>query len=99
MITFFTDILAVAVGMRPKRLIQTRAGNQTYVQDILLIDKSFHTVILTMWDTYVEKECVLLAEKIAKKPVILANRLKVSSFNGKNTLYLINEFIKPPTNF
>lgn len=63
----------MAIDIRPKRLIQTRFGNQAYVQDILLIDKTFHTIILTMWDTYVEKECVLIAEKIAKKPIILGN--------------------------
>lgn len=70
--------------MKPKRLIQTRYGNQTYVQDVVLIDKNFNTIILTMWDSYVEKECVLLAEKIVKRPVILANQLKASSFNGNH---------------
>ncbi|CAA2992121.1 Hypothetical predicted protein [Olea europaea subsp. europaea] len=84
------SILAIAIDMRPKRLIQTRSRNQTYVQDILLIDMSFHTIILTMWDSYVEKECIFLADNIAKKPVILANQLKVSSFNGLTLSTKIN---------
>lgn len=84
------SILAVAIDIRPKRLIQTRFGNQTYVQDIFLIDRTFHTIILTMWDGFVEKECIVIAESIAKKPIILANRLKVSSFNGLTLSTKIN---------
>ncbi|CAI9760519.1 unnamed protein product [Fraxinus pennsylvanica] len=37
-----------------------------------------------------QKECITLAEKIANKPVILANRLKVSSFNGLTLSTKIN---------
>lgn len=70
--------------MRPKRLIQTRIGNQKYVQDVMLMEKTFNTITLTMWDSYVEKECIFLADKIATKPVILANRLKVLSFNSNH---------------
>ncbi|KAL2455644.1 Replication factor A protein [Abeliophyllum distichum] len=76
------SIIALCIDMKPKRLIQTRSGNQTYVQDIILINKSFQTMMLTMWDSYVDRECVLIAENIANKPVIVASHLKVSSFNG-----------------
>lgn len=30
-----------------------------------------------MWYGYVEKDCVLIADNIAKKSIILANQLKV----------------------
>ncbi|KAL2492233.1 Uncharacterized protein Adt_27861 [Abeliophyllum distichum] len=76
------SIIALCIDMKPKRLIQTRSGNQTYVQDIIVINKSFQTMMLTMWDSYVDRECVLIAENIANKPVIVASHLKVSSFNG-----------------
>ncbi|CAI9763417.1 unnamed protein product [Fraxinus pennsylvanica] len=79
-----TDIavLAIAIDIRPKRLIHTRAGGQVYVQDIVLMNKRFETVVLTMWEAFVERECILIANNIAKKPVLVGNHLKVSSFNG-----------------
>lgn len=35
-----------------------------------------------MWDAFVERECILIANNISKKPVLIGNHLKVSSFNG-----------------
>jgi hypothetical protein len=42
----------------------------------------FETIVLTMWEAFVERECILIANNIAKKPVLVGNHLKVSSFNG-----------------
>ncbi|KAL2537363.1 replication protein A 70 kDa DNA-binding subunit D-like [Forsythia ovata] len=40
------------------------------------------TILLTMWEDFVDNECNYICENLAKKPVIIAKHLKVSSFNG-----------------
>ncbi|CAI9755678.1 unnamed protein product [Fraxinus pennsylvanica] len=75
-------VLAIAIDIRPKRLIHTRAGGQVYVQDIVLMNKIFETVVLTMWEAFMDRECIFLSNTITKKPVLVGNHLKVSSFNG-----------------
>ncbi|XP_022897792.1 replication protein A 70 kDa DNA-binding subunit B-like [Olea europaea var. sylvestris] len=39
-------------------------------------------MILTLWDSFVDRECKLFSENIDKKPVIFATNLKVTSFLG-----------------
>ncbi|KAL2529638.1 Replication factor-A C terminal domain-containing protein [Forsythia ovata] len=58
------------------------------------------TIMLTMWDSYVDREWMLIAENIANKPVIVASHLKVSSFNGitLSTKTNINFFINATFN-
>ncbi|XP_022862789.1 replication protein A 70 kDa DNA-binding subunit B-like, partial [Olea europaea var. sylvestris] len=74
------NILTVAVNMTPKRLIQSKDGNQTWLQNIILLDMNFKTMVLTLWDSFVDRECLLIADIIDKKSVIFATRLKVTSF-------------------
>ncbi|KAL2527190.1 replication protein A 70 kDa DNA-binding subunit B-like [Abeliophyllum distichum] len=75
-------IIGMVIDTRPKRMIQTRSGNQCQVQDIILINKRLETILLTMWENFVDNECNYICENLAKKPVIIAKHLKVSSFNG-----------------
>lgn len=82
---FFTGVVGVAVDVRQKRIIQTHFGTEATLQDITLIDKEFQTVMLTLWDSFVERECVTITANLANRPVIWATNLKVSSFNGINT--------------
>ncbi|KAL2499049.1 Replication protein A 70 kDa DNA-binding subunit B [Abeliophyllum distichum] len=76
------SIIGMVIDTRPKRMIQTRSGNQCQVQDIILVNKRLETIILTMWENFVDNECNYICENLAKKPVIIAKHLKVSSFNG-----------------
>lgn len=77
-------MIGAAIDIRQKRLIQTRFGTETFLQDIVLIDNKFRTVVLTLWDTFVDEEGNKILQNIANKPIIWATNLKVSSFNGKS---------------
>ncbi|KAL2526193.1 Nucleic acid-binding [Abeliophyllum distichum] len=72
-------IIGVAIDIKPKRLIQTRFGTQSYIQDVVLIDERFQTVLLTMWDNFVDKECIFISDR---NFIIVGTPLKASSFNG-----------------
>ncbi|XP_022895229.1 replication protein A 70 kDa DNA-binding subunit B-like [Olea europaea var. sylvestris] len=76
------SVIGIAIEVRQKRIIQTQFGTQTCLQDVVLIDKSFETIILTMWDTFVENDCVTITDNIESKPIIWTTNLKVSSYNG-----------------
>ncbi|XP_022856736.1 uncharacterized protein LOC111377839 [Olea europaea var. sylvestris] len=94
------NILAVAVDMTPKRLIQSKDGNQTWLQDIILLDMNFKTMVLTLWASFVDRECLLIADIIDKKSVIFATRLKVTSFFGLKLFTKVHStfFINTPFN-
>ncbi|CAA2967978.1 replication A 70 kDa DNA-binding subunit D-like isoform X1 [Olea europaea subsp. europaea] len=77
-----SDIIGVAIEVRQKRIIQTHFGTQASLQDVILIDKNYQTVMLTLWDTFVEQECTAIVQNLPTKPVIWAINLKASSFNG-----------------
>ncbi|KAL2517946.1 Replication protein A 70 kDa DNA-binding subunit B [Abeliophyllum distichum] len=76
------SIIGVAIDIKPKRLIKVRSGGQSYVQDVVLVDQSFDTILLTLWDCFVDKECVYISQHLSKKPIVIAKHLKVSSFHG-----------------
>ncbi|KAL2484943.1 Replication protein A 70 kDa DNA-binding subunit B [Abeliophyllum distichum] len=77
------SIIGMVIDTRPKRMIQTRSGNQCQVQDIILVNKRLETIILTMWENFVDNECNYICENLAKKPVIIAKHLKVAKKNAE----------------
>ncbi|CAA2992823.1 Hypothetical predicted protein [Olea europaea subsp. europaea] len=91
------SVIGVVIEVRQKRIIQTQFGTQACLQDVVLIDKSFQTIILTMWDTFVENECITIIDNIGSKPIIWVTNLKVSSYNGLTLSTKVNStfFINP----
>ena len=45
-------------------------------------------MILTMWDQFVDNEAAEISKLVATKPVIIATRLKVVSYNGSKLLFI-----------
>ncbi|KAL2518470.1 Replication protein A 70 kDa DNA-binding subunit B [Abeliophyllum distichum] len=85
------SIIGMVIDTRPKRMIQTRSGNQCQVQDIILINKRLETILLTMWENFVDNECNYICENLAKKPVIIAKHLKRVSLSTKaNSSFFID---------
>ncbi|CAA2992822.1 Hypothetical predicted protein [Olea europaea subsp. europaea] len=99
------SVIGIVIKVRQKRIIQTQFGTQAYLQDVVLIDKSFQTIILTMWDTFVENECVIIIDNIGSKPIIWVTNLKVSSYKGLtlstkvNSTFFINLAIVAVTDY
>lgn len=75
--SFSSDVVGVAIDVKQKRIIQTHFGTEAALQDIMLIDKEFQTVTLTLWDSFVERECITITTNLANRPVIWATNLKV----------------------
>ncbi|KAL2539735.1 Replication protein A 70 kDa DNA-binding subunit B [Abeliophyllum distichum] len=42
----------------------------------------FDTVLLTMWETFVDNECKYICQNLRKKLILIGKHLKVTSFNG-----------------
>nr|XP_048330106.1 replication protein A 70 kDa DNA-binding subunit B-like isoform X1 [Ziziphus jujuba var. spinosa] len=47
-----------------------------------LMNDNMDTVILTMWNQFVNNECTQILNIMNRKPIIIGCRLKVSSYNG-----------------
>ncbi|KAL2527635.1 replication protein A 70 kDa DNA-binding subunit B-like [Abeliophyllum distichum] len=51
------SVIGMIIDIKPRRIIQTRFGKECQVQDLVLINKMFDTVLLTMWEAFVDNEC------------------------------------------
>nr|XP_048331633.1 replication protein A 70 kDa DNA-binding subunit D-like [Ziziphus jujuba var. spinosa] len=52
------------------------------VQEMTLMNDNMDTVMLTMWNQFVNNECTQILNIMNRKPIIIGCRLKVSSYNG-----------------
>ena len=49
-------------------------------------------MLLTMWDQFVGNEAAKIFKLVSTKPVIIAARLKVGSYNGSELLFVWNYY-------
>ncbi|KAL2552491.1 Replication protein A 70 kDa DNA-binding subunit D [Forsythia ovata] len=75
-------VAGMIIDIKPRRIIQTRYGKECQVQDLVLINKKFDTILLTMWEAFVDNECKYISKNLKRKPVLIGKHLKVTSFNG-----------------
>ncbi|KAL2471009.1 Replication protein A 70 kDa DNA-binding subunit D [Abeliophyllum distichum] len=76
------SVIGMIIDIKPRRIIQTRFGKECQVQDLVLVNKRFDTVLLTMWETFVDNECKYICQNLRKKLILIGKHLKVTSFNG-----------------
>ncbi|KAH9619692.1 hypothetical protein KSS87_015761 [Heliosperma pusillum] len=72
------DTLAVVVDIYPKRTTK----DETTLQEFLLINHEMKPTILTMWDELALNESSYISQFLDSFPIILATRLRVTSYNG-----------------
>ncbi|KAL2471683.1 Replication protein A 70 kDa DNA-binding subunit B [Abeliophyllum distichum] len=84
-------VVGLAIGIMPKKVVQTKNGSESHIQEIILVNErsrqcgiDFQTVVLRMWDRFVDNECHQISAIMNGRPVILGKNLRVSSFNGNN---------------
>ncbi|KAL2475185.1 replication protein A 70 kDa DNA-binding subunit B-like [Abeliophyllum distichum] len=75
-------VVGLAIGILPKKVVQTKNGSESHIQEIILVNERFQTVLLRMWDRFVDNECHQISAIMNDRPVILGKNLRVSSFNG-----------------
>lgn len=51
-VVIITGVFAVAIDLCPKRLIHTRDGSETYVQDVVLIDRKLVTSLFILYTAH-----------------------------------------------
>ncbi|KAL2542507.1 Replication protein A 70 kDa DNA-binding subunit E [Abeliophyllum distichum] len=61
------SVVGIIIDIKPRRIIQTRFGKECQVQDLVLINKRFDTVLLTMWEAFVDNECKYISQNLKKK--------------------------------
>ncbi|KAL2546873.1 replication protein A 70 kDa DNA-binding subunit D-like [Forsythia ovata] len=76
------SVVGMIIGIKPRRIIQTRCEKECQVQDLVLVNKKFDTILLTMWEVFVDNECKYISQNLKRKPVLIGKHLKVTSFNG-----------------
>ncbi|XP_035551008.1 replication protein A 70 kDa DNA-binding subunit B-like [Juglans regia] len=76
------DILAIAMMTNAPRQVNTSHGMKSLVQDIYVIDSSLKVLRLAMWNKFVHDECSEICNIIMEKPIVLATKIRVSSYNG-----------------
>nr|XP_048328430.1 replication protein A 70 kDa DNA-binding subunit B-like [Ziziphus jujuba var. spinosa] len=75
------DVIGIAIEIKPKKEIITNDGLEI-VQEMTLMNDNMDTVMLTMWNQFVNNECTQILNIMNRKPIIIGCRLKVSSYNG-----------------
>ncbi|KAL2526696.1 Replication protein A 70 kDa DNA-binding subunit E [Abeliophyllum distichum] len=61
------SVVGMIIDIKPRRIIQTRFGKECQVQDFVLINKKFDTILLTMWEAFVDNECKYVSQNLKKK--------------------------------
>ncbi|KAH7525056.1 hypothetical protein FEM48_Zijuj06G0184500 [Ziziphus jujuba var. spinosa] len=75
------DVIGIAIEIKPKNEIIMSDGLEI-VQEMTLMNDNMDTVMLTMWNQFVNNECTQILNIMNRKPIIIGCRLKVSSYNG-----------------
>ncbi|XP_060967830.1 replication protein A 70 kDa DNA-binding subunit B isoform X3 [Cannabis sativa] len=74
------DLMAVAIIVNPKKQIYTSNCLQD-LQELIVVNEEKKPIGLTCWGHFVVNECATITKLIATTPIIVARRLKVTSFN------------------
>ncbi|KAL2546513.1 hypothetical protein Fot_15746 [Forsythia ovata] len=69
-------LLGLALGVLPRKVVQTKNGTKSHIQEVVLINDKFETLMLKMWDTFVEGECKKISEIINEMPVIIGKKFR-----------------------
>ncbi|KAL2505189.1 Replication protein A 70 kDa DNA-binding subunit B [Abeliophyllum distichum] len=81
------SVVGIIIDIKPRRIIQTRFGKECQVQDLVLINKMFDTVLLTMWEAFVDNECKYISQNLKKKA---CSDWKVSQSNVIQCSFLVD---------
>ncbi|KAM6593461.1 hypothetical protein CsatA_001164 [Cannabis sativa] len=74
------DLMAIAIIVNLKKQIYTSNGLQD-LQELIVVTEEKKPIGLTCWGHFVVNECATITKLIATTPIIVARRLKVTSFN------------------
>ncbi|KAG0625162.1 hypothetical protein M758_2G032500 [Ceratodon purpureus] len=96
----FVDVLGVVQSVGPLTTVNRKTNNDEIPKrDVVLLDQSQQTVVLTLWNNTAEKEGAALADIASESPILMAKGLRLSDFQGvslsstMNTMVLINPSI------
>ncbi|KAH9621194.1 hypothetical protein KSS87_017238 [Heliosperma pusillum] len=87
------DTLAVVADIYPKRTTK----DETTLQEFLLINHEMKPTILTMWDELASNEGSYISQFLESFPIILATRLRVTSYNEQIKLLKKDKAVPAPT--
>lgn len=93
----FVDVLGVVQSVGPLITVNRKSNNEEIPKrDVVLVDQSQQTVVLTLWNNTAEKEGAALADIASDSPILMAKGLRLSDFQGvslsstMNTMVVIN---------
>ncbi|XP_071939274.1 replication protein A 70 kDa DNA-binding subunit D-like [Coffea arabica] len=80
------DVLGVVISALEKKTV-TKNSKQSDVQKFFVTVNSYHehrsqTVLLSLWDSFLDNEGQEILSKLHSYPVIIARRVKVNNYNG-----------------
>ncbi|XP_071932877.1 replication protein A 70 kDa DNA-binding subunit B-like [Coffea arabica] len=75
------DVLGVVISSLAMKTI-TRNSRQSNVQKFVLLNEESQTVLLSLWDDFLNNEGQLLLNNMHSYPVIIGRRLKFNNYNG-----------------
>ncbi|XP_071940335.1 replication protein A 70 kDa DNA-binding subunit B-like isoform X2 [Coffea arabica] len=75
------DVLGVVISSLEKKTI-TKNSKQSNVQKFVLLNEHSQTVMLSLWDDFLNNEGQILVNTIQAYPVVIGRRLKVNNYNG-----------------
>ncbi|XP_071932924.1 replication protein A 70 kDa DNA-binding subunit D-like [Coffea arabica] len=75
------DVLGVVISSLDKKTI-SKSTKQSCVQKFVLLNEESQTVMLSLWDNFLNNEGQILLNNIQTYPVVIGRRLKVNNYNG-----------------
>ncbi|XP_071913971.1 replication protein A 70 kDa DNA-binding subunit B-like isoform X3 [Coffea arabica] len=75
------DVLGVVISSLAMKTI-TRNSKQSNVQKFVILNEESQTVLLSLWDDFLNNEGQALLNNMQSYPVIIGRRLRVNNYNG-----------------
>ncbi|CDP15596.1 unnamed protein product [Coffea canephora] len=75
------DVLGVVISSLAMKTI-TKNSKQSSVQKFVLLNEESQTVLLSLWDDFLNNEGQVILNNMQSYPVIIGRRLKVNNYNG-----------------
>nr|XP_027084848.1 replication protein A 70 kDa DNA-binding subunit B-like isoform X2 [Coffea arabica] len=75
------DVLGVVINSLEKKTVTT-SSKQSSVQKFVLLNEESQTVMLSLWDDFLNNEGQILLNNIQTYPVLIRRRLRVNNYNG-----------------
>ncbi|XP_027154697.1 uncharacterized protein LOC113754469 [Coffea eugenioides] len=76
------DIMGIVIAALDEKIV-TVNSKEARVQKLVLVNEELQTLMLSMWNAFIDNEGSKIISEIQNYPVLIGRRLKVQNYNGQ----------------